>query len=316
MNTQAKRFNDPQRILVTGGAGFIGSHTVDLLLDEGREVVVVDNLSTGKLENLNLRHPNLEFIEGNVLEYPFIEELVATCDAVLHLAAIVSVPESIENPIFTFQVNTQGALHMMQAVRQADHPIRLVQASSAAVYGNTTQLPCRDDGALTEPPLSPYALQKRHDENYADLYATLYGVNSLALRYFNVYGPRQDPKSPYSGVISRFMDAYLADTELTVFGDGTQSRDFIHVADVAKANWLALRSDYAGVLNIATGEPKTLLQVIESMQQVGAQPAKIQYQPDRPGDIKASYAATQLAERTIGFKAQISLLDGLRTLLV
>ena len=138
-----------QKILVTGGAGFIGSHTVDLLLEEGKEVVVLDNLSSGKLENLNLQDPNLEFIEGNVLEYPYLEELVRDCDAILHLAAIVSVPESIENPIFSFQVNTQGFLHALQAVYKAPRHIRLVHASSAAVYGNVTELPCRDDKPLS-----------------------------------------------------------------------------------------------------------------------------------------------------------------------
>lgn len=315
MNMDLMRTLMPRRILVTGGAGFIGSHTVDLLLDEGNDVVVVDNLSSGKLENLNMRHPNLEFIEGDVLEYPFIEELVLECDAVLHLAAIVSVPQSIEHPIFSFQVNTQGVLHILQAASKAQHPVRLVMASSAAVYGNTTDLPCRDDMPLTHAALSPYALQKIHAENYADLYARLYGVKSLALRYFNVYGPRQDPKSPYSGVISRFVDAYQADKDLTVFGDGSQSRDFIHVGDVAKANWRALQGDYAGVLNIATGQPQTLLQVIESLQTAGGAPAKVQFEPERPGDIKASYAATTMAETQIGFKSGMALPDGLRTML-
>ncbi len=149
-----------QRILVTGGAGFIGSHTVDLLLQQGADVVVLDNLSSGKLNNVNLRHPNLEFIEGDILELPFVEELIASCDAVLHLAAITSVPVSIEDPIYSFQINTQGVLHMLEGIRKARRPIRFVYASSAAVYGNTTELPCRDDRVIQTAAVSPYALQK------------------------------------------------------------------------------------------------------------------------------------------------------------
>jgi nucleoside-diphosphate-sugar epimerase len=302
----------PQRILVTGGAGFIGSHTVDLLLSEGRQVVVLDNLSSGKLVNLDLTNPDLEFIEGDVLEYPYLQELIRDCDAVLHLAAIVSVPLSIEHPIYTFQVNTQGSLHVLQAVHQSARPIRIVQASSAAVYGNVESLPCRDDVPLPGNVLSPYALQKIHAEEYAALYFRMYGIKSLSLRYFNIYGSRQHPESPYSGVISRFIDAYQKDKELTIFGDGLQSRDFIHVSDVAKANWLALQSDYNGALNIATGKAQTLLQVIDYLNATGDKPAKKTFLPERVGDIKASYAATTMAETHLGFKSAVSLEDGMK----
>jgi len=301
-----------ERILVTGGAGFIGSHTVDLLLKEGKQVVVLDNLSSGKLENLDLRHSDLEFIEGDVLEYPYLEELIRDCDAVLHLAALVSVPVSIEHPIFSFQVNTQGALHVLQAVHKAARPIRIVQASSASVYGNVESLPCRDDLPLSRKVLSPYALQKMHAEDYAALYFRQYGINTLSLRYFNIYGPRQQPESPYSGVISRFIDAYQNDKELTIFGDGLQSRDFIHVSDVAKANWLALQSDYYGALNIATGRAETLLQVVDYLNVSGDKPAKKTFLPERVGDIKASYAAIEMAAKYLGFKSTISLAEGLR----
>jgi UDP-glucose 4-epimerase len=304
-----------QRILVTGGAGFIGSHTVALLLEQDNQVVVLDNLSSGKQTNLNLQHPNLEFIESDVLEYPFVEELVSGCDAVLHLAAIASVPLSIENPIYTFQVNTQGFLHVLKAVQHAGRPIRLVYASSAAVYGDVAELPCRDDTALTSPPLSPYALQKIHAEDYAGLYERLHGVRSLALRYFNVYGQGQDPASPYSGVISRFLDAYKAGTELTIFGDGQQSRDFIHVADIAKANALALRGSYSGALNIATGEPQTLLHLVDYIQSAGEQPARVKFAPGRSGDIKSSYGSTKMAEQYLDFKASIALKEGMRRML-
>lgn len=304
-----------QRILVTGGAGFIGSHTVDLLLAEGKEVVVLDNLSSGRLDNLDLRHPNLEFIEGDVLEFPYLQELIRECDAVLHLAALVSVPMSIEHPIYSFQVNTQGFLHVLQAVQTAARPIRIVQASSAAVYGNAEILPCDDSVPLTRAVLSPYALQKIHAEDYADLYFSLYGIKTLSMRYFNIYGSRQNPHSPYSGVISRFLDAYQHERELTIFGDGLQSRDFIHVSDVAKANVLALQSDYHGAMNIATGNPQTLLQVVDCLNVAGDKPAKLTYLPQRMGDIKASYAKTELAKQHLAFQYSIPLAEGMRLML-
>lgn len=307
--------NAIRRVLVTGGAGFIGSTTVDLLLREGKQVVVLDNLFSGKLENMQLQHPDLEFVEGDILEYPLVESLLKDCDAVLHLAAIASVQLSIENPVYSMQVNTQGFLHVLQAIQKAKRPVRLVYASSAAVYGNSKVLPCRDDVPLTDALLSPYALQKLHCEEYASLYATLHQVPSLGLRYFNVYGLKQDPKSPYSGVISRFLEAYRRDEPLTIFGDGMQSRDFIHVHDVAKANLLALQSGYTGVANIATGKPETLLQIAEYLQDVGHKSAELNFESARSGDIKVSYADTKIAEQQFGFLSAIPLQRGLKELL-
>jgi len=218
---------------------------------------------------------------------------------------------SIQEPIYSFQVNVQGFLHLLQAVHTIRRPIRIVYASSAAIYGDATEQPCRDDRPLTGVPLSPYALQKWNNEEYAALYAQLYGVASLGLRYFNVYGARQDPASPYSGVISRFLEAYQNKAALTVFGDGLQSRDFISVADIARANVLALESTYHGAINIASGQPETLLKMIECIQIAGQRPATIAFEPARAGDIKLSYAATQMAEKHIGFKSSVSLLDGI-----
>jgi UDP-glucose 4-epimerase len=303
------------RILVTGGAGFIGSATVDLLLKKGKQVVVLDNLFSGKVSNLDLTNPCVEFVEGDVLEYSLLESLVKTCDAVLHLAAIASVPFSIENPMYTLQVNTQGFLHVLEAVRKAGHPVRLVYASSAAVYGDDKDLPCRDDKSLPELPLSPYALQKWHCEQYAALYNQLHKVPSLGLRYFNVYGEKQDPASPYSGVISRFLEAYKQDKELKIFGDGKQSRDFIYVNDVANANLLALKAECKGAMNIATGKPETLLQLAEYIKQAGARQLKLKFEPSRAGDIRESYAATQLALHELGFKYDVPLQQGIKTLL-
>ncbi|HLB42772.1 MAG TPA: NAD-dependent epimerase/dehydratase family protein [Gammaproteobacteria bacterium] len=300
------------RILVTGGAGFIGSHTVDFLLRQGKQIIVLDNLFSSKLNRLDLQHPNLEFIEGDVLEYPLVVDLLESCDAVLHLAAIASVQYSIEHLIYSFQVNTQGFLHVLEAIRQANRPIRLVYASSAAVYGHTQQMPCCDSTPLLGELLSPYALQKVNNEEYAKLYARLHGVNSLALRYFNVYGLGQDPQSPYSGVINRFIDAYHQDAELVIFGDGKQSRDFIHVRDVVEANCLALQSQYSGVLNIATGQPQTILDLTNYLKIVGRRTAKLQFNPAKLGDIRVSYADIRLAKQALGFHYKITLQEGMK----
>lgn len=304
-----------QAILVIGGAGFIGSHTVDALLRNDLQVTVLDNLSSGRLDNLDLRHPNLEFIEGDVLEYPLVVELVEKCDAVLHLAAIVSVPVTIAEPIYSFQVNVQGFLHVLEAVRVVKRSVRFVYASSAAVYGTTDKLPCQDEIALTTEVISPYAMHKRNNEEYAELYRQLHGEKSLGLRYFNVYGSRQAPDSPYSGVISRFVDAYKRNAPATVYGDGKQSRDFIHVSDVVRANCMALQSDFTGTLNIATGKASTLLQLMDAIETAGTHPFERQFDQPRAGDILASYAAVNLAEQAINFRYQVNLPAGIKEML-
>lgn len=303
-----------ERVLVTGGAGFIGSHTVDALLASGRQVVVLDNLSSGQLTNLPLTHPALTFIEGDVLEYPLVLDLLRDVDAVLHLAAIASVPQSIEFPAYTLQVNTLGLVHVLQAVHELGRPMRVVYASSASVYGDEPHLPCDDGRSFAAPPLSPYALQKLNCEQYADLYTRLHQQACFGLRYFNVYGTRQDPNSPYSGVISRFLEAYQANKPLTVLGDGLQSRDFIHVSEVARANIQALDAGVSGAVNIATGRPETLLQLIEYIEAAGGRPAEVVHAAPRVGDIRASYATTHLAERLLGFVAGVSLKNGIAEL--
>lgn len=305
---------NPQRILVTGGAGFIGSHTVEALLNEGRQVVVLDNLSSGKITNLPLHHPDLTFVEGDILEYPLMVDLLKDVDAVLHLAAIASVPQSIALPAYTLQVNTLGFLHVLQAVWESGRPMAVVYASSASVYGDAPELPCDDRQPLAAPPLSPYALQKLGCEQYADLYLRLHGIPSVGMRYFNVYGTRQDPNSPYSGVISRFLAAYQAKEPITVFGDGLQSRDFIHVSDVARANVLALGAAEGQALNIATGNPQTLLQLIEYIELAGGIPAEKTFAEPRVGDIRESYATTALAKARLGFEATVSLKTGIAQL--
>ncbi|MES2218654.1 MAG: NAD-dependent epimerase/dehydratase family protein [Pseudomonadota bacterium] len=305
-----------KKILITGGAGFIGSHTTDLLLQSGYKVVVLDNLSTGKLTNLDLFNPQLEFIPGDVLDYPVLLTQVKRADAVLHLAALPSVPKSIEDPVHSLQLNTQGFLQVLQAVRNAQKPVRLVYASSAAVYGNAEALPCSDASPeLLAAPLSPYALDKGNNERYAKLYDDLFGIKSLALRYFNVYGARQDPKSPYSGVIAKFIENYKNQEAITILGDGEQSRDFIYVADVARANLTALTSEATGVLNIATGVPETLLQLVKYIEQAGGNSVQTDFGQARSGDIRHSYASIQKAEEKLAFRYQTRLDQGIKLLM-
>jgi UDP-glucose 4-epimerase len=306
-----------KKILVTGGAGFIGSHTVDLLLQSGFKVIVLDDLSTGKITNLDLFNTNLEFIPGDVLDSSKLLTQVKRADAVLHLAALPSVARSIEEPLLSLQINTQGFLQVLEAIRHAQKPVRLVYASSAAIYGNATELPCRDESHMpANPVLSPYAMDKANNERYATLYANLYGVPSLGLRYFNVYGPRQDAKSSYAGVIAKFIENYKKREELTILGDGAQSRDFIYVGDVAQANLLALQSEVTGAMNVATGVPETLLQLVKYIEQAGGTPAQLDFAAERAGDIRESYASVQKAERELAFRYKIDLASGIKVMLV
>jgi UDP-glucose 4-epimerase len=298
------------KILITGGAGFIGSHTADWLLENGHDVVVFDNLTTGKQAYLS---PKVKFIHGDVLDLPLLQQTLQDCDAVLHLAALPSVPKSIEDPVHSLHVNTLGFLNVLQAIRNLKKSIRLVYASSAAVYGNAEKLPCSDE-VLPDAALSPYALEKANNERYAELFSQLFGIKSLGLRYFNVYGVRQDPNSPYTGVIAKFLECYQQDKSITIFGNGEQSRDFISVTDVAKANALALASDYSGVLNIATGVPQNLKDLVKYLEKAGKKPAKIEYAPERLGDIPKSYAKVDKAERFLKFKSTISLEQGVANL--
>jgi UDP-glucose 4-epimerase len=304
-----------KRILVTGGAGFIGSHSVDLLLREGNEVVVLDNLSTGKLSNLNLFNPSLRFVQGDILDYSLLCQELARCDALLHLAAISSVHQSMEHPIETLRTNTLGFLHVLEAIRQNPHPVRLVYASSAAVYGSPDVLPCSDEEEVPLMTLSPYALEKANNERYANLYGRQFGINSLGLRYFNVYGPRQDAKSPYSGVITKFIENYKNQQLITIYGDGEQSRDFIHVMDVARANVQALESDYCGILNIATGVPETLLNLLNYIEKMSEKSLEKVFTKQRSGDITKSYATIKKAQQHLGFRFTVPLVEGIQALL-
>ncbi len=304
-----------RRVLVTGGAGFIGSHTVDLLLAADVQVVVLDNLVSGRVANLDLSHPKLTFIEGDILDHTLVEKALQGCDGVLHLAALPSVSSSIENPLASFNVNMHGFLQVLQAVRASSKKIRLVYASSAAVYGDNKNSACDDETELSSQPLSPYALDKINNERYAHLFKQLFDVDSVGLRYFNVYGAGQDPHSPYAAVISKFIELYQQNETIPVFGDGEQTRDFIHVSDVAKANWLALQGNYCGIVNIATGIPETLKNLVRYIETAGKRPAALTFKTPREGDIRHSCAKTTKALNELGFRYSIKLEQGIHSLL-
>ncbi len=296
-------------ILITGGAGFIGSHTVDLLLESGCQVRVLDNLSSGSRGNLP-RSSRLQLIHGDILDRKTVQIATEGVDHVLHLAAQVSVQKSVDNPIQSCQQNILGFLTILDAAHKVG--ARLVYASSAAVYGEPIELPIKETHPLS--PISPYGLEKVTNEQYASLYTRLHGTSQLGLRYFNVYGPRQDLTSPYSGVITKFIHMLLAGRSLTVRGDGLQERDFIHVRDVARANVAALSSDYVGVLNIAGGQAITIRQLTEVMTRILGSAIVLSHTPNIPGDIRHSVAQNGAMIKRLG-KPQVTLEEGLAELM-
>ena len=303
-----------KQVLITGGAGFIGSHTADVLLSQGFAVRVLDNLSSGKRANLNasaLADGRLSFINGDVRDAAVVDAAVTGVDAVLHLAAQVSVPRSVADPVESSTHNIAGFLNVLDAVRRHKTP-RMVYASSAAVYGVPEALPLTE--ANTAKPLSPYGLEKLINDQYAALYRELYGVSSVGMRYFNVYGPRQDPKSPYAGVISKFADGLEGARPLRVFGDGSQTRDFIYVGDVARANALALQSGVTDVLNVGTGTSVTLLDLIDAMKEAFGKPAEVRHEPPATGDIAHSATNPARLKQTLGWQPATTFVQGLRAL--
>jgi UDP-glucose 4-epimerase len=303
-----------QEVLITGGAGFIGSHSAQALLDAGVQLRVLDNLSNGKLANLPaqaLQDGRIRFIEADIRDAAAVDAAVAGCDAVLHLAAQVSVQNSVAEPVASGSVNVAGFLNVLDAVRR--HRVgRLVYASSAAVYGVPAALPL-DETAAPEP-LSPYGLEKFINDQYASLYRSLYGVSSVGMRYFNVYGPRQDPRSPYAGVISKFADALQSGAALRIFGDGLQTRDFVYVGDVAQANRRALQAPVQGVLNIGTGRSVTLLELTTALFEALGRSAPIRHEPAATGDIAHSAMSPQAIRQALDFVPATGLVEGLRAL--
>jgi nucleoside-diphosphate-sugar epimerase len=299
------------RYLVTGGAGFIGSNTVDELVQQGHEVVVLDNLATGRESNLAGVRDKIEFINGSITEPEAVRAACKGVDYVLHLAARTSVPRSMKEPIETNYVNVDGTLNVLLAARDAKVK-RVVFASSSSVYGETPTLPKRE--SMDPAPISPYGVTKLIGETYGRLFNRIYGLEFVALRYFNVFGPRQDPSSAYSGVISRFNAAFMEGGEPAVFGDGEQSRDFTFVANVVQANLLACTAkDVASrVFNIGTGNRYTLNQMLQMLAKISERSANTKYGPARVGDILHSHADISEARENLGYDPRVGFEEGLR----
>ena len=297
--------------LVTGGAGFIGSHLVEALVKRGDAVRVLDNLSTGRAENLAAVSRAIELVEGDIRDRDTVRDATQGVDRVFHQAALVSVPLSVKDPTTTFAINVDGTLNLLEAARQAG--VRsFVFASSSAVYGDLPGLPKTETSAVN--PISPYGLSKYIDEQYAKLYSQLYGLQTVGLRYFNVYGPRQDPSSPYSGVISIFIERLLANAPATIYGGGQQTRDFIYVSDVVQANLLAAECAAASdqVFNISRNEAHTILQLWETLQLLVGTALTPQFGAERQGDVRHSRASFEKARGILGFEPEIDLAVGLR----
>ena len=297
--------------LVTGGAGFIGSNLVDELLRRGHRVRVLDNLSTGRPENLAAVRERIDFFNADICNLETIRPCFAGVDYVLHLAALPSVPRSVADPISANRVNIEGTLNVLLAAREAGVK-RVVFAASSAAYGDNPILPRVESH---EPrPLSPYALTKVAGEYYCQIFTRLYGVEAVALRYFNIFGPRQDPHSQYTGVLSKFITAYIKGTTPTIFGDGEQSRDFTYIDNVVDATLRAcIAPDAPGkVINVGVGGRFTLNQTIALLDQIFGKQVTPRYDPPRSGDVLHSQADISLARQVLGYEPKVPYEQGLR----
>ena len=296
--------------LVTGGAGFIGSHLSEELIRRGHRTRVADSLVTGKRANLD--HINgVEFVQGDLADVEFAKRAVEGCDFVLHQAALPSVPRSVKDPITSNRANIDATLNVLVASRDAKVK-RVVFAGSSSAYGNTLTLPKHE--GMPSNPLSPYALQKVVGEQYLQMFTTLYGLETVTIRYFNVFGPRQDPSSQYSGVISLFATALLDNRAPTIYGDGEQTRDFTYVANVVDGVLRACEAPGASgkVINVATGDRISLNRLFEAMRKLIGADVKPAYGPPRAGDVKDSQADITRAKELLGYEPLIRLEEGLR----
>lgn len=299
-----------KKVVVTGGAGFIGSNIVQELAKENK-VIVIDNLSTGNIGNIKeeINQRKVDFIEGSITNLKLLEKTFEDIDYVFHQAAVVSIPYSIDNPIETNNVNIGGTLNVLSAASK-NNVKKVVFASSCAVYGNPTDLPIRETAQIN--PLAPYTISKIVGEYYCKIFTDLFNLPTVCLRYFNVYGPRQDPNSAYAAAIPKFIDLVLKNKQPTIFGDGTQTRDFIFVKDVTKANTIAAESKRTGVFNIASGEKISINDLAKKIIEINNKELKPIYKEKRKGDIKDSLADVSKASKELNFKADYKLGKGLK----
>jgi UDP-glucose 4-epimerase len=301
--------------LVTGGAGFIGSHIAQALCQRGAKVIVLDNLSMGDAKNLAWRSNGdaLDFVEGDVRDTALVEKLVAGCDWVFHEGAIASVPQSVAQPVDSNAINLDATLQLLVASRDAGVR-RFMFASSSAIYGESEVQEKRED--LPVLPLTPYALQKYGSERYGQMFHHLYGLETVSLRYFNIFGPRQSSTSPYSGVIAKFCTTMLSGQAPTIFGDGLQARDFVYIDNVVAANLLAAEQPadkVAGrVFNLAGGQTVTLLDLVAELNKLTGQNLSPNFQPARAGDIRHSQADISAARQDLGYEPLVPWTEGLK----
>lgn len=305
--------------LVTGGAGFIGSHIVAELLQRGHAVRMVDNYATGKSKNVLAVQAQLdaagvtyalEVMEGSILDTQLLTRAMTGIDYVFHQAALASVAFSLQNPLLSNRANVEGTLCVLVAARDAGVK-RLVYAGSSSAYGDFPELPKREDHPSQ--PLSPYALSKLTGERYCGLFTSLYGLETVVLRYFNVFGPRQDPNSQYAAVIPKFITACLRGEPVRVFGDGQQSRDFTYIDNVVHGNILAMTASGAAgqVINLASGGRTSLLQLVGYLERLFGRPIPIEFLPPQPGDVKHSQADISRAKAILGFESHVPVEQGL-----
>jgi len=298
------------RVLVTGGGGFIGSHLVSRLAAEGYEVRVLDNFATGRRENLAGLGSEVELVEGDLQSYERVHTAVRECEVVFHQGALPSVPRSVGDPLTTNAVNVIGTLNVLLASRDSGVR-RIVFASSSSVYGATPELPKRED--LPVAPISPYAVTKLAGESYCRSFSEVYGLETVTLRYFNVFGPRQDPLSQYAAVIPRFIAAGLSGVEMTIYGDGEQSRDFTYIDNVIEANILAMRSASAAgqVFNAACGERITVNRLVEELGAILGTEVAARHVAPRAGEVQHSLADLSRAAEQLGYKPTVPFAEGL-----
>lgn len=309
------------KTLVTGGAGFIGSHLCEGLLAHGHGIRVLDNFSTGKREHLAaiLNHPDFELVEGDIRDPDTVAAAMAGMDGAYHLAAMVSVPQSVKEPRLSHESNAGGTFNVLEAARVAGVP-RVVYASSSAVYGDNPVLPLTESAAPA--PTSPYGLDKWYGEELARLYDAQYGLETMAMRFFNVYGPRQDPRNPYSGVITLFLDCLKNGSPPTIFGDGEQTRDFVHVTDIAAACLAAMRvkttaaapSPGSGcrVYNVASGERISINALYTHLQAITGVSTAAEYAPARAGDVLHTLGDISAIQGDLGYRPSVDLRSGLQ----
>ncbi len=298
------------RYLITGGAGFIGSHIAQALLDSGESVRILDNLATGKETNLAALGGHAQFIQGDLRDYDTVRAAMEGVEVVFHQGALASVPRSIADPVGSLETNINGTQNVLLAARDSGVR-RVVYASSSSVYGNTPTLPKRED--MSPHPMSPYAVQKLTGELLCGVFTRIYGLETVALRYFNVFGPRQDPRSEYAAVIPRFLTALVEKRRPVVFGDGEQTRDFTYVTNVVRANLLAASSsDAVGyAMNIGCGERVSLNTVLRLAGELLGVTVDADYRQERPGDVRDSLADISLARRLLGYEPTIGFREGL-----